>query len=197
MLSELVIGPVWPYLVVLVAAAVEGEVAYIGAATLVAAGQLNAVAVCLSGAVGAAIGDQAYFYLCRGRLQAWLQKYPAVRSRAAPLVDRVRRHDWLMVLLIRFAPGLRIAIAVACAWADVPPRRFTLLNLLSAIVWAAALMVLVGWLGPTYLATFGLHGWQAAALTGVVLIGLFVLLGMFERRTIERGGADGPVSAVS
>jgi membrane protein DedA with SNARE-associated domain len=191
------IGPAWPYLVVLVAAAVEGEVAYIGAATLVAAGQLNAVAVCLSGAVGAAIGDQAYFYLCRGRLQSWLQRYPAVRAKAAPLVDRVRRHDWLMVLLIRFAPGLRIAIAVACAWADVPPRRFTLLNLLSAIVWAAALMLLVGWLGPTYLATFGLKGWQAAALTGGLLIGLFVLLGMLERRAMERGDANRHASAVT
>ncbi len=190
------IGPAWPYVVVLVAAAVEGEVAYIGAATLVAAGQLSAVLVCASGAIGAAIGDQAYFYLCRGRLQSWLERHPALRSRAAPLVDRVRRHDWLMVLLIRFAPGLRIAIAVACAWADVPPRRFTLLNLFSAIVWATALMVLVGWLGPTYLATFGLQGWQAGALTGVVLIGLFVLLGLFERRTIERG-SDDQVGAVT
>ncbi len=175
-----------PYAVVMIAAAVEGEVAYIGAATLVAMGKLDAVGVCASGAVGAAIGDQIYFYVCRGRLQRWLEKYPAVHRKAAPLVERVRRHDWLWVLLIRFAPGLRIAIAVACACANVSPRRFTLLNFLSAIVWAIALVILVGWFGPTYLAQFGLDGWKGAVAMGLVVIGLFALLGRHERRVVER-----------
>ena len=53
-----------------------------------------------------------------------------------------------MVLLIRFAPGLRIALAAACAWVDVSPLKFSVLNLLSALIWASALLVLVGWLGP-------------------------------------------------
>lgn len=175
-----------PYAIVLVAAAVEGEVAFIAAATLVAMGRLNAFGVCACGAVGAAIGDQVYFYACRGRLQRWLEKYPAIERKAAPLVERVRRHDWLMVLMIRFAPGLRIAIAVACAWADVSPRRFTALNFLSAVVWAIALVILVGWFGPTYLAQFGLDGWKGAVATGVVVIGLFALLGRHERRVMER-----------
>ena len=57
-----------------------------------------------------------------------------------------------MVLLIRFAPGLRIALAAACAWIDVPALKFSVLNLVSAFVWAVALLVIVGWVGPTYLA---------------------------------------------
>lgn len=178
-------GGFWPYAIVLAAAAIEGEVAYIAAATLVAAGRLDAIGVCLCGATGAAIGDQAYFYLCRGRLHSWLARYPAIRRKAAPLVEKVRRHDWLMVLLIRFAPGLRIAIAVACAWADVPARRFTVLNFLSALVWAVSLVILVGWFGPTYLAQFGLEGWKGAMVTGAAVIGLFALIGVLERRRIE------------
>lgn len=189
-MSDLAALPAWPYLVVLIAAAVEGEVAYIGAATLVAAGQLSAAGVCVAGAVGAAIGDQAYFYLCRGRLQQWLHRHEAIRRRAAPLVDRVRRHDWLMVFLIRFAPGLRIAIAVACAWAGVPARRFTLINFASAVVWAVALVLLVGEYGPAFFDRFGVHGWQAAALTGVLLIALFALIAMFERRSMGRVATD-------
>src|SRR3954465_9118841 len=126
------------YAGILVAAIVEGEIAYVGAAALVAQGQLNALAVLVCGAVGAAIGDQAYFYAFRGRLPRWLARYPSLQQKAAPLVDRVRRHDSLMVLLIRFAPGLRIAIAAACAWVDVSPRKFSTLNLISAFVWASA-----------------------------------------------------------
>ena len=125
--------------------------------------------------------DQAYFYLFRGRLPQWLARYPSLQRKTAPLVDRVRRHASLMVLLIRFAPGLRIALAAACAAADVPPRTMSLLNLLSSFVWAAALLVLVAWLGPAYLAQFGLAGWRGAG-GGLTLLVLFRVLVMRTSR---------------
>jgi membrane protein DedA with SNARE-associated domain len=175
-----------PYSGVVIAAIVEGEIAYIGAATLVAQGQLNPVGVLVSGAVGAAIGDQAYFYAFRGRLPRWLARYPSLQQRAAPLISRVRRHDSLMVLLLRFAPGLRIAIAAACAWVDVSPLKFSVLNLLSAFVWASALLALVGWFGPAYLAQYGLGGWKGALVVGLAVLGLLKVLGSYERRAMER-----------
>jgi len=174
-----------PYCGVALAAVVEGEVTYIGAAALVAEGRLHPLGVLVAGAFGASIGDQAYFYLFRGRLSRWMARYPSLQRKTAPLVDRVRRHASLMVLLIRFAPGLRIALAAACAAADVPPRTMTVLNLLSAFVWAAALLILVAWLGPAYLARFGLAGWRGA-LAGLMLLVLVRVLGSYERRAIER-----------
>jgi membrane protein DedA with SNARE-associated domain len=96
----------------------------------------------------------------------------------------VQRRDWLMVLLIRFAPGLRIAIAAACAWVDMSPRKFSVLNLLSAFVWAFSLLVLVGWFGPSYLAYFGLEGWKGALVIGIVIVALFKAFGAIERRAL-------------
>jgi undecaprenyl-diphosphatase len=186
-----------PYSGVLLAAIVEGEIAFFAAATLVAHGQLSAVGVLFSGAMGAAIGDQAYFYLVRGRLPRWVARYPSIGRRAAPLVERVRRHASLMVLLIRFAPGLRIALASACAWVEVPPLRFSLLNLLAAFVWASVLLLLVGWFGPTVLARFGLGGWKGALIAGAVVFGMFALLGRQERRALAPpadAGLDAPRS---
>ena len=175
-----------PYCGVALAAIVEGELTYVAAAALVAEGRLHPLGVMVAGAFGAAIGDQAYFYLFRGRLPQWLARYPSLQRKTAPLVERVRRHAKLMVLLIRFAPGLRIALAAACAAADVPPRTMSVLNLLSAFVWAAALLILVGWLGPAYLAQFGLAGWRGALAVGLTLLVLFRVLGSYERRAIER-----------
>ena len=60
MLSGVISGGL-PYAAVLVAAIIEGEIAYIGAAALVAQGQLNPFGVLVAGALGAATGDQAYF----------------------------------------------------------------------------------------------------------------------------------------
>jgi membrane protein DedA with SNARE-associated domain len=179
------LAPFAPYAGILLAASIEGEVAYIAAAALVAQGQLNPFAVFLSGSVGAAIGDQVIFYALRGRLPRWLARYPSLEQRAAPLVHQVRRHDTLMVLLIRFTPGLRIAITAACAWVDVSPWKFSVLNLISSFAWALTLIVLVGWFGPTYLAQYGLGGWKGALAIGFVLFGLLKLFGEYERRTLE------------
>src|SRR5215510_15860235 len=109
-----------PYSGITLAAIVEGEIAYIGAATLVAEGRLHPLAVLVAGAIGASIGDQAYFYVFRGTVPRWLARYPSLQQKVTPLIDRVQRHDSLMVLLIRFAPGLRIALAAACAAGNVP-----------------------------------------------------------------------------
>ncbi len=174
-----------PYAGVLVAAIVEGEVAYVAACALVAAGHLNALGVVVAGAVGAAIGDQAYFYLFRGRVTRLMARFPSLERRAAPLVGLVRRRATGMVLLIRFAPGLRVALAAACAYVEVPAWRFSILNSVTAVIWAVALLAVIAWAGPAGLARFGLDGWKGALLAGLAILGLFNLLGRWERATVD------------
>src|SRR5262245_47733279 len=89
---------------IIIAAAIEGEVVFVTAAALVSQGHLNPAAVATAGAIGACLGDQTYFYLLRGRLRRWLNRVQAIARRSETLVRRVRRHDTLMVLAIRFAP---------------------------------------------------------------------------------------------
>jgi membrane protein DedA with SNARE-associated domain len=182
-------GP-FVYLAVFVLAIVEGEVGYVAAATLVAHGRLDATAVMVAGASGAAFGDQMYFYVLRGRLTRWLDRFPRIARKAAPLVARVRRHRVPMVLMLRFSPGLRVAIAAACAYANVPPLLFSVLNGITAVFWAMGVMALVAWVGPTYLASFGLSGWKGALLMGVVVVVLFKIFGRFEQKTIAQSGGS-------
>jgi membrane protein DedA with SNARE-associated domain len=176
---------VMPYLAVCTAAMIEGEVAYVIAATLVGRGYLDPFGVLVAGAAGAAAGDQFYFYLLRGRLRRWLDRFEAIARRGHRLAARVQRHQVPMVLLIRFAPGLRIALAAACAYAGVTPLRFTLLNLVSAVCWAAALLVLVAWIGPAYLPALGISGWWSALIPAAIIVIIFRLVGRVERDTLE------------
>jgi membrane protein DedA with SNARE-associated domain len=175
-----------PYVGILVAAIVEGEIAYVAACTLVAAGHLDAGAVMAAGAAGAAIGDQAYFYLFRKRLTRWVSNFPSLERKARPLAAVVSRHGSLMVLLIRFAPGLRVALTLACAYADVPPVRFSILNSATAVIWAAGLLMLVARAGPAALEGFGVGGWQAAVAIGIIVLVLFKALGAMGRRSLVR-----------
>jgi membrane protein DedA with SNARE-associated domain len=182
--TDVLVGPL-PYFGILVAAIVEGEVTYVAASALVAQGQLNPIGVIAAGATGAAIGDQFYFYLLRRRLPGWVGRFPALARRAEPLVGRVRKHQTAMVLLIRFAPGLRIAIAAACAYVNVNALMFSVLNFATAIVWAVVLLVVIAWAGPTYLSSIGLSGWKGAVMTGVLIIIAFHIVGRFERRAMS------------
>jgi len=174
-----------PYAGVFLAAMVEGEVAFVIAATLVGRGYLDPLGVVVAGALGASIGDQIYFYLLRGRLRRWLDRFEAIARRGHQLAARVHRHQVPTVLLIRFAPGLRIALSAACAYAGVSPLRFTLLNLVSAVCWAVTLMVIVAWLGPTYLPELGISGWWSALIPAVVILLVFRMLGRVEQNALE------------
>ena len=173
------------YLGIVAAAMVEGEVTYVAASALVAEGRLNALAVILAGATGAAMGDQFYFYLLRRRLTRWIERFPAISRRTQRLTGVVRRHQTAMVLLIRFVPGLRIALAAACAYLDVNPLRFSLLNAGAALVWALVLLVIIAYAGPAYLSRVGLSGWKGAVASGLVIIAVLHILGRIERRRIS------------
>jgi membrane protein DedA with SNARE-associated domain len=162
-------GPL-AYAAVYLAAIIEGEIVFIAAAVLVAAGKLNPLAVVIVGALGAATGDQIWFYALRGRVAGWLTRVRPVAARQASIVTRVQRHQSMMILAIRFAPGLRIAIAAACAYAKVSPLRFSVLNLIAAFAWAAVILTIVSSIGPGALQHAGVTGIWGAVVPGVLII---------------------------
>jgi len=177
-------GPL-AYLLIMIAAMVEGEVVFVGASMLVSQGRLNALGVLAAGALGAAIGDQFYFFALRGRLHRWVDRFPNIARRGHILIARVRRHETLTVLMLRFSPGLRIGIAAACAYAEVPPVKFSLLNAISSVVWAATLLALVAYAGPRWLPGVGISGWWSALVPAVIIVIVVLVTRRAERREIE------------
>ncbi len=182
------------YLIVYVAAILEGEVVFITAAVAVSQGRLDGTAVFLAAALGGSSGDQFFYYMIRGvlhgHLRRWLSRFPALARRHGAITERVRRHQALMVLLCRFMPGLRVAIPAACAYALVPAWLFSLCDLISAFAWAAVIMAVVAWGGPTVLARLGLHGWWSALVPAVMLLAFFWWLGR-ETSKLEENGEPG------
>ncbi len=179
------------YLVVYIAAILEGEVVFITAAVAVSQGRLDGTAVFIAAALGGSTGDQFFSYLIRGvlhgHLRRWLARFPALARRHDAIVERVRHRQVIMVLACRFLPGLRVAIPAACAYARVPAWIFSLCNLLSAFAWAAAIMTVVAWGGPVVLERFGLRGWWSAVVPAAVLLLFMWWLGR-ETKKLEDGG---------
>lgn len=170
-----------PYLGVFVATVIEGEVVFVGATVLVHQGRLDGAGVFLAAALGGSVGDQLYFYALRGRLHRWLDRFPTWARRRDLIVDRVRHHASAMILACRFLPGLRVAIPAACAYAEVPPLRFTTLSLVSSLGWAAAVMSFIVWLGPASFAELGVRAWWTPLVPAALVVGFSAWLSRRER----------------
>jgi membrane protein DedA with SNARE-associated domain len=158
------------YLLVFIAAAVEGEVVFVAASVLVGLGQLSGWGVMVAGALGGSMGDQFYFYACRGFAARWLGRIPWVAKRREWIVARVQKNQTGMVLACRFLPGLRVAIPVSCALANVNPLYFSVLSFISGFAWAAFVLELVIHWGPQALSLIGLKGGWAIAVPAFLVV---------------------------
>lgn len=172
-------GPL-AYLAVFVATVIEGEVVFVAAAVLVQMGHLDARGVYVAAVLGGSAGDQFYFYLLRGRLRHWLDRFPTWSRRRDRIVAKVEKHADAMILACRFLPGLRVAIPAACAYASVSPARFSALSILSSLAWAAAVLGFIGWVGPTSLAQLGLRAWWTPLIPATLVLAFFWWLSRAE-----------------
>lgn len=129
--------PKYGYLAVLVAAFWEGEATLIAAGALCGAGYMDWRLVIIAAAIGGAAGDQIYFYAAHERAARLIQKSSRLRKLYPKIQKFVLRHGTLAVLFSRFAAGFRISIPLICATAQMPARKYSTLNLLSAFAWAS------------------------------------------------------------
>ena len=146
-------GPL-AYRAIYLAAIVEGEIVFVAASVLVASGQLHYLAVLVAGALGAATGDQLYFYGLRGRWKAGWRAVRPVASRRETSSSRacaVTRSGWSSPSAS--PPGSASPSPPPAPTRKVPPLRFSALNLAAAFVWATLLLALVSRIGPAVLAT--------------------------------------------
>ena len=159
------------YLTIVLFAIVEGEIYYSKVCADAMMGKLNWAGVWCAGALGGSLGDQFWFYLLRRRIH-WLDRFPKLAKYHDAVSERVHAHEALMVLAGRFLPGLRSAIPVACAYANVRPLKFSALNLVSGLAWAGAIMLFVK-LGSNTLGAFGLKAWWGPLIPAVFVILFF------------------------
>jgi membrane protein DedA with SNARE-associated domain len=154
----------------------QGEAAVIVGGALAGAGFWPWWAVTLIALVPATLGHQIYFALGRRYGEPILAHLP---PRWRPAVERaralVRAHDSRVMLLMRFAYGIRLPLPIMCGVARIEPLRFFRFNAGTALAWA----LLFTWLGYVYGAAANAALGRVARsepwiLAGAVALGLLV-----------------------
>lgn len=176
-------NPHWAYLGVFLVSAGEslalvglflpGVAIMFGIGALVAAGALELWPTLGAAAAGAVVGDGLSFWLGRHfhqhlRVMWPFKRYPALMNRG---VDFFHKHGGKSVVLARFLGPVRPILPTVAGMLDMPPRKFFLVNVLSALLWAPAYTLP----GVVFGASLGLAS-QVAGRLAVVLIILVALV---------------------
>ena len=140
-------------------------------------------------ALGGFAGDQIAFAAGRRAGPALLRRWPALARRVATARERLGRHDAWVILGMRFAIGMRLALPVALGTSGIPPVRFAALNAVGALAWAT-LFGVVGYTFGAALASglkrFG-HDVEIAIAVVAVAALAWVALRRFRRARDDRG----------
>jgi membrane-associated protein len=196
-LVDLASGSAWTYALVFALAALDvlapivpSESLLVAAAALAASGRLDVVVVALAAAAGALLGDNLAFLCGRSldtRVHRWVERSSRWQERLGWAEHQLDRRGGTIIVGSRFIPGGRTATMLAAGMLEMRWRRFVVLDLAAAIIWA---------LYGTGIGYFGGTAFEDEPLVGVgVALGLAVVVGLgieLGRRVIPRAGE--PVS---
>lgn len=129
------------YWVLFIGTFLEGEVILILAGFLAFEGYLTLPGVILAAWAGSFTGDQIYFHLGRIKGRSLLKRFHSFARKFREALRLVEKYGSLVAFISRYTYGLRIVLPLILGLTQFPPRRFFVLNLLSALSWAALFAV--------------------------------------------------------
>ena len=164
------------YIAVLLGTVFEGETIMIMGGFSAHRGYLKLLPwVILAGFVGNFIQNQVYFILGRRYGTRTVEKHPDWKPRLQQVHRWLERFQSALIIGLRFVPGFRAIGGVAIGMSDVPPGRFTVLNLIGAVLWA----LVIGFLGYLCGHALELIIGEIKHLEVPILVGIAVIGGLW------------------
>ncbi|PIT36439.1 hypothetical protein BHC43_10015 [Snodgrassella alvi] len=128
------------YMAIFIGSILEGETILTLAGFFVHKGYLLFLPSILCAAGGGMLGDQLCFFLGRYYGTRLIQHFPKLDPMVRKTDRLLCKHSSLIIVGVRFMYGLRIAGPIAIGMSKVPFRRFILLNLMGALIWATIIV---------------------------------------------------------
>ncbi|GAX88197.1 conserved hypothetical protein [Lebetimonas natsushimae] len=119
----------------------EGETGLVMAGVLSHTGDMNLFASIVVAAFGGFTGDQIYYYL--GKLnKAWiLKEFNQHRRKFAKAKMLLKKYGMGVVFIQRFIYGMRTIIPMTIGVLNYDAKKFAIVNLISAFIWASVTII--------------------------------------------------------
>ncbi|AZV46603.1 DedA family protein [Nautilia sp. PV-1] len=166
----------------------EGETGLVMAGVLAHTGDMNLFYSIVVAALGGFVGDQIYFYLGKLNKKWVLEELHAHRTKFARARLLLRKYGGWVIFIQRFIYGMRTIIPMAIGISGYDPKKYAVINLISAFVWASVTII------PSYI--FGeeilniikwlKHHWYFGLAFAVFALGTLWYLNRLEDQKRER-----------
>ncbi len=164
------------YYAVFLFACIEGEIAVLTAGFLCRQGLMSLQGVIFAAFLGTMITEQILYFVGRIYGIKLIEKHPKLKEKSQKVLEFLRKYDSLFIFGCRFVYGIRNISPIMIGAADIPPLKYSALNIPAAFVWA----VIVAGAGYAFAnvvekAKYNLQYVQYAALV-VLLSALFYFI---------------------
>ena len=129
------------------------------------------------------MGAQLHFFIGRRHGKTWLSKRRSWQGRAELVLDKLEKHQNLLIIGFRFLYGLHTVTPFAISMSDVSYLRFTLLNFIGAAIWATSIGFAGYYFGYILEAMIGdIKQYEAILMSIIIAIAILVWLIHIYRR---------------
>lgn len=129
------------YIILFFWSILEGETGLVMAGVLSHTGDMNLYLAILVAAIGGFIGDQIYFYLGKFNKRWVLKELKAHRGKFARARILLRKYGISVIFIQRFIYGMRTIIPMAIGISGYDPKKYAIVNLISAFIWASITII--------------------------------------------------------
>jgi membrane protein DedA with SNARE-associated domain len=177
------------YVILFLWSILEGETGLIMAGVMSHTGDMQYLLSVFVAGLGGFAGDQIYFYIGRfnkGLIQRKLHKQ---RRKFAIAHLLLKKYGWPIIFIQRYLYGLRTVIPMSIGITKYSAKRFALINLLSAWVWAAITITPAYIFGEEILqlVVFAKEHWYfALPLAAGFVYGITAYFHKLEKRLLEK-----------
>ncbi|MCF6308978.1 MAG: DedA family protein [Sulfurimonas sp.] len=113
-----------------------GFIALIGAGVLSFMGKMDLTTVIVTAFVANAIGDVLLFYMARYQKTMMMESFRKHRRKLALAHIMMKKNGSWIILIQKFVYGIKTLIPIAIGLTKYDFKKFAILNVLSAAVWA-------------------------------------------------------------
>jgi membrane protein DedA with SNARE-associated domain len=160
------------YIALVIGLLLEGEAVLLLAAFLAQQGYLQLPVVILLGFLVTFTVDQFFFWIGHKKGKQFLASRPNWALKVEKAKSLLAGNINLLFLGFRFMYGLRIVLPVMFGMSGIQPKRFVVLNFISAVVWSLLVGIagyLFGYMAETLLAD--VHKYELWVVLGILIIG--------------------------
>lgn len=143
------------YIILFLWSILEGEMGLIMGGILAHTGDLNYAMTIFIAGLGGFTGDQMYFYIGRFNKGIIQRKLHKQRRKFAIAHLLLKKYGWPIIFMQRYMYGLRTVIPMSIGITKYSAKRFAIINLLSAWVWAAITVTPAYYFGKEILVALG------------------------------------------